>query len=223
VEELIKRLRSNFKHLSKGQKQVAKLLFDDPSVITFSPAFEVGKMVNVSESTVIRLSQTLGYKGFAELQEIIRQSTPQGRILTQHQEVSNIQKGNSLFSDLMRGDLNNIQNLMDSLEESTIQEAAKMIGHAERIYIIGSMSTYGLAHFFSQWLNMLLGNAELLVPDSTEYYTQLSKVNGNSLVIPITFPRYMKSTVKTVDMVKKKGACIFSNQLLLLPIQLQVL
>ena len=210
MEELIQRLKSNFKYLSKGQKKVAKLLFDDPSIITFSPAFEIGRMVNVSESTVIRLSQTIGYTGYTELQETIRQSLSQGRVLMQYQEISNIVKEDALFKDLMQADINNIKKLMDKITEEDIQVAVTMISNAEKIYVTGSMSMLGLAHYFSQWLNMLLGNTELLISESPQYFTQLSKVDNNTLLIPMIFPRYVKSTVKTTEMAKKKGANVLA-------------
>ncbi|WP_342600229.1 MurR/RpiR family transcriptional regulator [Psychrobacillus sp. FSL H8-0483] len=209
MEEFMKILRENFEILSKSQQRVAKLIFDNPSIITFSTALEIGGLANVSESTVIRFSQTLGYKGFTDLQDTIRQSIPQGRILVQSQEVTNFEQS-SLLNDLVIGDIHNLQQLIQNIDDIKLRKVVADIGKAEKIYVVGNLSTYGLAHFFSQWLQMLLGNAELLTLDSINYYSQISKIDKNTVVIPIIFPRYINSTLKVAQQSKEHGAKIIA-------------
>ncbi len=189
-----------------GQKKVAKILFEDPSKIAFKPAFEIGNLVNASESTVIRLSQTLGYKGYAELQEFVQKEITKGRTVVQHQEISNIGKEQPFFKTVMAEDISNIQSTMNDIPEETIEEAVKLISEAKNVYIIGNLSTYGLAHFFAHWMNTVFRNVEMINYGDPRYYTQISNFNSDTVIISIVFPRYAKSTMETVKYGKQRGA-----------------
>ncbi|MGG1658035.1 MurR/RpiR family transcriptional regulator [Brevibacillus sp. NRS-1366] len=207
---MVAKLKEQYESLSDGQKKVAKIIFENPSSVAFSSALEIGKQTGVSESTVIRLTQTLGYKGYAELQEMIKHELKKGRTLSQYQEISSMKAEQSFVKQLMSEDIHSIQRTMDSLHEEEIKRAVEMISKAERIFITASLYTSGLAHLFSDWMNVMLQNTELMIPHSSQFYSQLSRVNQNTLVIPVTFPRYTQSTVDVVKYVKERGAKVIS-------------
>lgn len=210
IETFLNQLKENYESLTDGQKKVAKYFFEKHKSIAFMPAFEIGKEVNVSESTVIRLAQKLGYKGYADLQEMIQKEVTTDRILSQHEEISSIKEEQSLFKMLIAQDLANIQKMMSDLDEAMLEKAVNMISEAKNIYIIGNLSTYGIADFFAQWMNMVLRNTQLLVYEDRNYYTNLAKMNEETVLIPIIFPRYMKSTMETVKYARNKGTKIIS-------------
>lgn len=117
LKDLLQKLKESYNQLSYGQKKVAKVFFEEPNKIAFSPAFEIGKHVDVSESTVIRLTQKLGYKGYAEVQGIVQKDLAKERVLTQYKEVSNISNKQSFLHDLMQADAENILQLQRTIRE----------------------------------------------------------------------------------------------------------
>jgi DNA-binding MurR/RpiR family transcriptional regulator len=62
-------VKQKFNGLSAGQKKVAEYLIQNLEEAAFSTAFQIGRKVGVSETTVIRLSYALGFNGFSEMQE----------------------------------------------------------------------------------------------------------------------------------------------------------
>ncbi|MCA1031186.1 MurR/RpiR family transcriptional regulator [Bacillus timonensis] len=209
MQELLQKLKDSYGQLSAGQKKVAKVFFENPNKIAFSPAFEIGKHVDVSESTVIRLTQKIGYKGYAEVQEIIQKDLSKQRVLNQYIEMANL-CDQSFMQQLLDSDVENIANLKRMLDEERLQRVVSQISQARNIYITGNLLSYGLAHFFSSWLNMILGNTELVLNGADQYYQQLSKMNEEDVLIALILPRYMKSTVETVTYAKKLGAKVIS-------------
>lgn len=210
LKDLLQKLKESYNQLSYGQKNVAKVFFEEPNKIAFSPAFEIGKHVDVSESTVIRLTQKLGYKGYAEVQGIVQKDLAKERVLTQYKEVSNISNKQSFLHDLMQADAENILQLQRSIREEDFLKAVQTISKARKIYITGNLLSYGLAHFFTQWLNMVLENTQLIIHGDGQYYHQLSMIQPEDVVIALIFPRYMKDTVETVKLSKGLGASVIS-------------
>lgn len=210
LKDLLQKLKESYNQLSYGQKKVAKVFFEEPNKIAFSPAFEIGKHVDVSESTVIRLTQKLGYKGYAEVQGIVQKDLAKERVLTQYKEVSNISNKQSFLHDLMQGDAENILQLQRTIREEDFLKAVQTISKARKIYITGNLLSYGLAHFFTQWLNMVLENTQLIIHGDGQYYHQLSMIQPEDVVIALIFPRYMKDTVETVKLSKGLGASVIS-------------
>lgn len=210
LKDLLQKLKESYNQLSYGQKKVAKVFFEEPNKIAFSPAFEIGKHVDVSESTVIRLTQKLGYKGYAEVQGIVQKDLAKERVLTQYKEVSSISNKQSFLHDLMQADAENILQLQRTIREEDFLKAVQTISKAKKIYITGNLLSYGLAHFFTQWLNMVLENTQLIIHGDGQYYHQLSMIQPEDVVIALIFPRYMKDTVETVKLSKGLGASVIS-------------
>ncbi len=71
--DLIKVIQNNYNSLSKGQKLIAEYIMDNYDKAAFMTAATLGETVGVSESTVVRFANTLGYDGYRELQKELQE------------------------------------------------------------------------------------------------------------------------------------------------------
>ena len=71
--DLIKLIQQNFARLSKGQKLIAEYIMDNYDKAAFMTAAKLGQIVSVSESTVVRFANTLGYEGYRDLQKDLQE------------------------------------------------------------------------------------------------------------------------------------------------------
>src|ERR671921_456512 len=62
-------LRARFDEFSRSQKDVAQYIVDHLDEVAFQTAEELARRASTSSSTVVRLSQALGFEGFPELQQ----------------------------------------------------------------------------------------------------------------------------------------------------------
>ena len=65
-------IKQHYPSLSTGQKKVAEWLTQNHEEGALLTAFQMGRKVGVSETTVIRFSYALGFKGYSEMQEAVR-------------------------------------------------------------------------------------------------------------------------------------------------------
>lgn len=68
-DDLMRVIQSKYAKLSKGQKLIAEFILKQYDKAAFMTASKLGASVGVSESTVVRFANELGYEGYPELQK----------------------------------------------------------------------------------------------------------------------------------------------------------
>ncbi|OZS78610.1 RpiR family transcriptional regulator [Tetzosporium hominis] len=203
MKEILQKVENSAGTMSAGQKRLVTLLKENQMTVAFSSATEVGKKAQVSESTVIRWAQKLGYKGFTEFQTHLQQ------LLTEaHIETGEPPKGasTSIVKNLLDADIQSLHVLKESLDEEQLLQAVDALSRAQRIYVTSNFFDYGLAHSFAHWLDMVQGNTQLLMQGDVQYYQQLSRLTTDDVVLAFAFPRYTKNVNKTLEIAKQQGA-----------------
>lgn len=208
MQEILRNVSNLYQDFSAGQKKVADLFVKQPIFLAFSSALEVGRNVNVSESTVIRWAQKLGYKGYAEFQQIVQQKLAQERLEQLNADSTTQTDGQSLLKNLINSDISNLQQLKQSLDEDRLLQAVDLISQAEHIYVTGNTFDYGMAYSFTTWLNHTVDHTEMLIYGDGQYYLQLSKLDFTSTVIGFAFPRYEKVVTETLCTAREQGSKI---------------
>ena len=73
TNELLNRINNHYSAMSKGQKLLATYITDNYDKAVFLTAAKMGETVGVSESTVVRVATSLGYKGYPEFQKALEE------------------------------------------------------------------------------------------------------------------------------------------------------
>jgi len=206
MQDLLRSVSDSYPEFSSGQKKVGDLFFKEPIFLAFSSALEVGRRVDVSESTVIRWTQKLGYKGYAEFQQIVQRKLAEERFEKAEQKVPEPVADQSFLENLLDAEILSIVKLKKSINEEELLQVVDKISQADRVYVTGNVFDYGIAHWFANWLNLALDHTEIMYPSTGEYYTQLSKLGKRDLVIAFVFPRYTRMVIDTLKNAKSQGA-----------------
>ena len=83
--DIAERIRAIHSTLSKGQKKIANAVLYEYDKVAYLTAAKLGELVGVSESTVVRFADELGFEGYSQfqlaVQELVRiKLTPNQRI-----------------------------------------------------------------------------------------------------------------------------------------------
>ena len=70
---LLKLIEEKLPTFSKGQKRIANYVIENYDKAAYMTASKLGAIVDVSESTVVRFADELGFDGFAEFQHSLRE------------------------------------------------------------------------------------------------------------------------------------------------------
>ena len=209
-KDILALIQSNMSGFSKGQKLIANFILSSYDKAAFMTASRLGKTVNVSESTVVRLAAELGYDGYPAMQtapqEMIRNKiTP-----IQRTEVANDRIGQQdILSMVLQADMEKIRMTLEETDRKGFDGAVDAILSARRIYILGVRSAAAIASFLGFYFNLIFENVTLVnTASASEIFEQLLRVREGDVVIGVSFPRYSRRTVKALEFAHDQGATV---------------
>lgn len=199
-KDLMRLIQSRFPKLSKGQKLIAEYILKSYDKAAFMTAAKLGVSVGVSESTVVRFANELGFSGYPKLQKALQELIKNKLTTVQRLELSNdyVSEGYAL-KGVLKADMENIRATLEKINYITFEEVVKNIFEAKRIYIIGLRSSTALAEFLGFYLNIILQNVKTVGNGISDIFEQMINVEEGDLVIGIGFPRYASRTIDAIS------------------------
>lgn len=200
-----------FPRLSKGQKLIAEYILKHYDKAAFMTAAKLGTTVGVSESTIVRFANELGFSGYPALQKMLQELIKTKLTSVQRIEISSdyINEDNALKS-VLKADMENIRATLEKINSNAFDEVIDAIFNSKRIYIVGFRSSQSLADFLGFYLNLILDNVRTVSTGVSDIFEQLLRVGKDDLVIGISFPRYSTRTVEALKFAKSRNAKVIA-------------
>ncbi|MDU1412496.1 MAG: MurR/RpiR family transcriptional regulator [Clostridium sp.] len=209
--DLMRVIQTKFSRLSKGQKLIAEYILKHYDKAAFMTAAKLGTSVGVSESTVVRFANQLGFEGYPELQKALQELIKNKLTTAQRIELSNdYVVPNNALKGVLKSDMENIRATMEKINYEAFEKTIETILASKRIYIVGLRSSGALADFLGYYLNLILDNVKVVTYGVSGLFEQMLTLGEDDCVIGIGFPRYAMRTLETLDYAKNKGATIIS-------------
>lgn len=200
-------IASKMEQLTKSQKKVAQYILDNPDAISFLTIEKIAKKVGVSDATIVRFTNTIGYKGYTDLQYYIQNRIKQKLKTTER--LKNAESiGNSIEDQIkhyIEQDISNIKSILQEIDTYQFEAVIQAILEARHIFIISSRSADSLGKFLNYYLNMLLGNVthvEVLETDGEK----ILNIGEDDVAIAISTARYTRTTVDLFRYAKERNA-----------------
>ena len=211
-KNLLQQLTDRMPTFSKGQRQIAGYILEHYDRAAYMTASKLGAEVRVSESTVVRFADELGFSGYPELQRALQELAKTNLTAAQRMEVAdNLLQKDTVLEKVLLGDADKIRHTLDSLDKDAFYAAVDKIVNARNIYIIGSRSSASLAGFLTLHFRMMFDNVRNVeLTSGSEMFEQILDIGKNDVIIAISFPRYSKRTVRAVRFAHHAGADVVS-------------
>ena len=208
MNDILMQIRSDLPSFSKGQKRIANYILESDDKAAFMTASRLGKMVEVSESTVVRFAVELGFDGYPSMQKTLQELVRNKLTSVQRIEVTNDRMGNQdVVSTVLQGDIDSIRMTSEALSRAEMDASVQAMLKAKTIYIVGVRSSASLAAFLNFYLRNMFDNVRLVGSTSTsEMFEQLLRVGPGDVVIGFSLPRYSSRTVKVMQYAHDMGA-----------------
>ncbi len=206
---LIGLISAHEKDFSKGQRRIAAFITDHCDEAAFMTALRLGDEVGVSESTVVRFAAELGFNGYPQLQKAMQELIRSKLTIVERLDVTRARMNDkNLLRNVATGDINNIRQTMDELNEDTFFRAVDTLVHARHIYVFGAGSCKALTSFFTHYLKLLLGGRVqmLTAASQSEIFEEMLDIGPQDAIIGISFPRYSSKAATTLHYAHAKGA-----------------
>ncbi len=208
--DLLVRLNKNYKTLSKGQKQLAAYITENYDRAAFITASKMGRIVGVSESTVVRFAYALGYDGYPELQKSLQELIRNKLTSVQRIQLTGDLQPNDVLRSVLKSDVSNIRATIDSIDNASFNAAINALLEAKKVYIVGLMSAAPLAQFLAYYLGFVMDNVVMVSGAMGNIYEDLFRISSEDVCIGISFPRYSNRNIDALDFARGKDATIIA-------------
>ena len=206
--DLLKIIEDGMPTFSKGQRLIAAYILKHYEKAAYLTASRLGTIVGVSESTVVRFANELGFEGYPELQQALKKLIRSRLTSVQRMEVTNSLIGEGDIQEkVLSSDISKIRQTMEEIDRQSFDDAVDRIVNAKNIYIIGVRSSSTLAGFLNYSLRMIFDNVRFVQTTSgSEMFEQIMQVGGGDVMFAISFPRYSTRIINAVEYAKGRGA-----------------
>ena len=198
--------------MSKGQKLLADYILKNYDKAVFLTAAKLGKVVGVSESTVVRFATQLGYQGYPGFQKALEELVRNKLNSIQRMEVAYGRISQSeILASVLQSDIEKIKLTLANMDQNAFELAVDTILNAKRIYVVGIRSCAPLANFLSFYLNLIFDNVTSVhTNSSSEIFEQLIRIGAEDVIIGISFPRYSMRTLKALEFASNRKAKVIT-------------
>ena len=194
---------------SKGQKRIAHYILDHYDQAAFMTASKLGKLTEVSESTVVRFAAELGFDGYPAMQKALQEMARNRLTSTQRIQAAENIYDRDVLSSVLQADIENLRQISMDEDRDTFQTAVEKIVHARHIYILGARSSTHLAGYLYFYMQMIFENVTLVQASAAgEIFEQLFRSGEGDVMIAFSFPRYSKKAVKALKYASDRGATV---------------
>ena len=193
---------------SKGQRRIAAYILESYDKAAFQTARDLGKSVQVSESTVVRFATQLGYDGYPEMQKAL-----QGMVLNRLTSVQRMELGTKrlrqedVLNSVLQADMERIRTTGEKIDRDAFAGAVEALLNAHTIYILGVRSSSALSSFLCYYLKYMFEDVRLITSASaSEVFEQIARISPQDALVGISFPRYSSVAVQAMKYGHNAGA-----------------
>ena len=212
MRNLLNDIEMRMPTFSKGQKLISNYILENYDKAAYMTAARLGKIVHVSESTVVRFANELGFDGYPELQLALQEIVRTRLTAFQRMEVTNTLIGDGdVLSKVLIGDAEKIKRTLDDIDKDAFEAATEQLAKAKNIYILGVRASSYLAGFLAHGLRMISDNVKFVQTTSgSEMFEQIMSIGEDDVMVAISFPRYSKRIIHAVDFARHAGADVIA-------------
>lgn len=197
--------------LNARRQRLMRAILDSSEETCFLSSREMAKRYHVDATTILRTTQVLGYKNFADFTADLRRHfvariTPYTVLKAATREKRSVQDHIDHTLDKALGDL---EILKTGLDRGKIIELAKQIKRSRHVLVVGLDFASSLSYYLAYGLLAMGFDAEAPIGGSGNLQYKIEVLTSKDVLIAISFGQCLRDTVEAVLRAKKQGVPTF--------------
>ncbi len=192
--------------LSPKARVLGKYIMQHPNKAVFMTTKELSENSGVSEATVVRFVAALGFKGYSDFQQALKDFVNTGMSLPDRADMKESEGAG--LDRLHRGVLEEINNLKFMYETVDLEKMNRFVDHLienPSVYITGSRLSYTFAYYLGWSVMKIRKGVQVLKGSDSVTMDVLSNAPENSLVVLFATTRYPNELIRLSKMAKRLG------------------
>jgi len=194
---LIQKFETLSDKLTPKGKIIGDYLIENPRKAVFMTARELAITCGISEATVIRFVAQLGYKGYSQMQQALRDYVDIELTLLDRRDLMS-QRGYGVegFRKTIAEEIDNLTYLYETMQPESLEQAIRMLCEKSNVYVIGSRLSYTTSYYMGWSLTKVRKNIHILKGSDSTTLDWLTIAPEDSLVVVVATSRYPNELVR---------------------------
>lgn len=205
---LDERVAASADRLAPAEEKVARFFAEHREEVAFLSAADVAEVLGTSGATVVRAAQALGYAGFPELKDELRdalrtRTTPITRIGRSLDELG--ADPDAVLDHVLAGTAELIAETRRAMRPQEFRRAVDVLRRAQRIVVIGLGPNRGLADHVTQGLRRFGKRASLISARGQAMAEDIIELGAGDALLLIAHERVTNEVSVPLDLAKSRG------------------
>jgi DNA-binding MurR/RpiR family transcriptional regulator len=207
LEAFRQRLEQNYPSFTKSEQRIASYVLSDYNEAAFLSAAELAQRMEVSEATVVRFAQSLGFSGFPEfrqhLQELFVARVDHAAEL--RKSLSELNPEADPLEQVIRMEIEYLSDALRTVSREAFNEAARLICNGRRLFVYSLSGSAILAELFEHRLRRFGMDVVPVTQTGREVCDKLLALTGDDVVLAILFHRISKVSERALAYARSCG------------------
>ncbi len=211
-QAVTRELESIYGGLSPQLRLAARYVLDRPDEVALFTMRRLAARAGVHPTTMVRLARRLDYPGFNAFRDVFRDRLrgSRYRYSNRARELQSRQEVGGLADEVAAVDARNLTASYQGIGGDRLQRCAKILGEANRIYIIGLRGCYPVAFYLHYACSMFRDDVVLVDGAGGTLADELRDIDRRDALVAISFSPYTRDTVGVVSYAADHGATIIA-------------
>lgn len=196
------RIRETLSSMSPSFQEVGRWMLDNYDSIGFTSVNELSKIIGVSNASLVRYTQALGFSGYKQFKETVQEELrtklkPDSNVVLNELDVLPIKKKLQKLAD------NEIQNLSKTLKGLSVQSLSRMVQgvlQSDRIFVSGFGVSKNIMQIFEYALvSMQIKEVHSITGSISDYSARLASMNSSDCLFIMTMPPYSPEALQVAN------------------------
>lgn len=208
---LITKITAQIPGLTKSEQRVATYITKNPQTVIFQSISELADCSNTSEATVVRTCKNLGFSSYQEFKVLLAQAIANpDQVIYGAIRIEDNAPVATIVDSVFESTVQTLRLTQNALDVRTVEQAAELLCHAKRVFILGLGGSHAIAIDLQHKL-LRLGIDAVYHPDLHMQRISIANQAGpEDVLFAISHSGSSKDVVDNVEIAKKANAKIIA-------------
>ncbi|KJZ12591.1 MULTISPECIES: MurR/RpiR family transcriptional regulator [Halomonas] len=204
-------ITEQYPDLSRRLQQTARFLLDHPQEVAFSTVARLAEQAGVTPSTLIRFANSLGFKGFSDMQKLFRSRLVDElpnyseRIHAVRSATGETPSGSQLLWEFADANREMLEQLPGRTDPRQLESALDLLEGAEAVHLMGMRRTFPVASYLQYALNHVDKRCFLINALGGMHQEQARAIGPRDALLAVSFSPYASETREVAEQTRDKG------------------
>jgi len=207
MKTVLEIINAMYTDLSPSEKRIARVILSNYPVSGLSTIAKLSEQANVSDPTVLRFVNKLGFKKYPDFQDKLKQEidqTMKGPLSFQDPAAEELHDLTGYFAEFSEVLYKNICEAFSSVSQAEIEKVLDTFGDkTKNIHLIGGQFTDSIARYLYFHLRKMRPNVSLLYGQSITWIDHLLDLNKKDVLIVFDVRRYQPDILELAKRASK--------------------